>query len=101
LGGLWNHERNEIHERRQRTAIQLPRRLSTSALKSTLALHGLPSAIPFVYFVVEESQRNNTDAKEKPMPDLILKDECYKIMGACFEVYKEKGNGFFEAVYQE
>ncbi len=22
-------------------------------------------------------------------------------MGACFEVYKEKGNGFLEAVYQE
>lgn len=35
------------------------------------------------------------------MPDLILKDECYKIMGACFEVYKEKGNSFLEAVYQE
>ncbi|NKB23800.1 MAG: GxxExxY protein [Kiritimatiellae bacterium] len=23
------------------------------------------------------------------------------MMGACFEVYTEKGNGFFEAVYQE
>ncbi len=35
------------------------------------------------------------------MNDLIYKDECYKIMGACFEVYKEKGCGFLEAVYQE
>lgn len=35
------------------------------------------------------------------MSDLILKDECYKIIGACFEVYKEKGNGFLEPVYQE
>ena len=33
--------------------------------------------------------------------DLILKDECYKIIGACFEVYNEKGCGFLESVYQE
>jgi len=35
------------------------------------------------------------------MKDIIYKDECYRIMGACFEVYKEKGCGFLEAVYQE
>jgi len=36
------------------------------------------------------------------MNNLILfKDESYQIIGACFEVYKEKGNGFLEAVYQE
>jgi GxxExxY protein len=33
--------------------------------------------------------------------ELLFKDESYKIVGACFEVYKEKGNGFLEAVYQE
>ena len=33
--------------------------------------------------------------------DLIFKDECYKIIGACFEVYNEKGCGFLESVYQE
>ena len=33
--------------------------------------------------------------------DVILREEAYKIMGACFEVYKEKGCGFLEAVYQE
>ena len=32
---------------------------------------------------------------------LLHKEECYKIMGACFEVYKEKGCGFVEPVYQE
>ena len=32
---------------------------------------------------------------------LIYKDESYKILGACFEVYKEKGCGLLEAVYQE
>jgi GxxExxY protein len=33
--------------------------------------------------------------------EIIYKDESYKIMGACFEVYKEMGCGFLEAVYQE
>jgi GxxExxY protein len=33
--------------------------------------------------------------------DLIFKDECYSIVGACFEVYKDKGCGFHEPVYQE
>jgi len=32
---------------------------------------------------------------------IIFKEESYKIVGACFEVYKEKGNGFLEAVYQQ
>ena len=33
--------------------------------------------------------------------DMLYKEEAYKIMGACFEVYKEKGCGFLEEVYQE
>jgi GxxExxY protein len=32
---------------------------------------------------------------------IIYKLESYEIMGACFEVYKEKGSGFMESVYQE
>ena len=32
---------------------------------------------------------------------IVFKDESYQVIGACFEVYKEKGNGFLEAVYQE
>jgi GxxExxY protein len=35
------------------------------------------------------------------MSDLIFKEEGYAIVGACFEVYKDKGCGFLEAVYQE
>ncbi len=35
------------------------------------------------------------------MPELLYKDEAYKIMGACFEVYKEKGCGFHENIFQE
>ena len=30
-----------------------------------------------------------------------LKDETYQILGACFEVYNEKGCGFTEPIYQE
>lgn len=33
--------------------------------------------------------------------DLIYKQESYSIRGAVFEVYKEKGCGFAEPVYQE
>ena len=35
------------------------------------------------------------------MPELIYKDESYAIIGACFEVYNDKGYGFTEPVYQE
>ena len=35
------------------------------------------------------------------MAELIYPEESYAIMGACFEVYKQKGPGFLEAVYQE
>jgi len=33
--------------------------------------------------------------------EIIFKEEGYRITGACFEVYREKGCGFLEAVYQE
>jgi GxxExxY protein len=33
--------------------------------------------------------------------NIIYKVESFEIMGACFEVYKEKGSGFLESVYQE
>jgi GxxExxY protein len=35
------------------------------------------------------------------MSEIIYKEESYKIIGACFEVYNEKGFGFTEPVYQE
>ncbi|MDD2228095.1 MAG: GxxExxY protein [Candidatus Cloacimonetes bacterium] len=35
------------------------------------------------------------------MGDIIYKQESYLINGAIFEVYKELGSGFLEAVYQE
>lgn len=35
------------------------------------------------------------------MTEIIYREESYRIIGACFEVYKEKGCGFLEAVFQE
>jgi GxxExxY protein len=35
------------------------------------------------------------------MSKLLYEEETYKIRGAVFEVYKEMGPGFLEAVYQE
>ena len=35
------------------------------------------------------------------MTEILFKEECYAIMGACFNVYKDKGCGFLEPVYQE
>lgn len=37
------------------------------------------------------------DAKE----ELLFKQECYALQGAIFDVYREMGCGFLEAVYQE
>jgi GxxExxY protein len=34
-------------------------------------------------------------------PDYPLKEETYRLIGACFEVYNEKGCGFTEPIYQE
>jgi len=35
------------------------------------------------------------------MTEILYKEESFKVIGACFEVYNEMGCGFFEAVYQE
>ena len=35
------------------------------------------------------------------MTDLLYKEESYQIIGAAFNVYRDKGCGFLEPVYQE
>lgn len=40
----------------------------------------------------------NTNADKH---ELILKDECFKIVGACMAVHNELGSAFLEPVYQE
>jgi GxxExxY protein len=39
--------------------------------------------------------------KRKTREKILFPDECYAIQGAIFEVYREMGCGFLEAVYQE
>lgn len=41
------------------------------------------------------------EKRKESMTDILYKDESYKIIGACFEVYQRKGFGFSESVYQE
>jgi GxxExxY protein len=35
------------------------------------------------------------------MPDIVFKNESYKIIGVCMEVHKKLGAGFLESVYSE
>lgn len=35
------------------------------------------------------------------MGEILFPEESYRILGACFQVYNEKGCGFTEAIYQE
>ena len=35
------------------------------------------------------------------MSEILYKEESYDVMGACFEVYREKGCGFVEPIYHE
>ena len=45
----------------------------------------------------KETTKNAKGAKMEER--IVFKEESYKIIGACFEVYKIKGNGFLESVY--
>ena len=58
---------------------------------------GLPAALsfssPFVCFVGSEVA--------KRMTEILFKEESYAIIGACINVYKDKGCGFLEPVYHE
>ena len=47
----------------------------------------------------EVTAKNAENAKIDP--GILFPKESYRIVGACFEVYKNMGCGFLEAVYQE
>ena len=44
---------------------------------------------------------NNANKREQElrMAEIIYKDESFKIVGACFKVYKKNGFGFTEPTY--
>jgi GxxExxY protein len=45
--------------------------------------------------------RESRELTRISMTEIIYKNESYAIIGACFEMYNEKGCGFLEPVYQE
>ena len=48
-----------------------------------------------------EGTTKNAKGAKMEEEQIVFKEESYRIIGACFKVYKEKGHGFLEAVYQE
>lgn len=62
-------------------------------------------APPFVCLKIEGvfvfCRRNTRNDAKKRMGEILYKEESYKTIGACFEVYKQKGAAFTEPIYQE
>ena len=48
-----------------------------------------------------ESAKRFRPENESSVTQLIHETETYQILGACFEVYRDRGCGFLEGVYQE
>jgi GxxExxY protein len=66
-----------------------------------------PLSLIAIFAPCADSEVSSTEEIKKrrkpqghPM-ELIHQAETYAILGACFEVYREKGSGFGELVYQE
>jgi GxxExxY protein len=59
--------------------------------------------VKWIGYSLHHSDEENTmdDNANKPDEKILYKQECYLIQGAVFEVYREMGSGFLEAVYQE
>jgi GxxExxY protein len=58
--------------------------------------------LPFGSLAMHALLATQSLTKEISMNNMFpLKEETYRILGACFEVYNEKGYGFTEPVYQE
>jgi GxxExxY protein len=54
------------------------------------------------FFVSEVSAHETPEmTRKEEVTGLIYKEESYPIIGACFAVYKDKGCGFLEPVYDE
>ncbi len=47
------------------------------------------------------SLESNYIGRANTLVEILYKEESYKIVGACFEVYNELGSGFVESVSQE
>lgn len=81
-----NHEIHEMHETN-----------GTCELYET----GETSVIGETQEIREATERYATPQGNGTGERILFKEECYAIQGAVFEVYREMGCGFLEAVYQE
>ncbi len=92
LANAINHEPHEIYERRIKNIRDIIQCFF----------------VYFVFFVVSYYSklflfnRNGRGKMDQEKAEkIILRDESYAVQGAIFEVYREMGCGFLEAVYQE
>jgi hypothetical protein len=53
------------------------------------------------YLITLLAHETHEMTRKEEIMELIYKDESYAIIGACFEVYKDKGCGFHEPIYHE
>jgi GxxExxY protein len=49
----------------------------------------------------EKHENHEIQEQTENYEKILFKEECFAIQGAVFEVYREMGCGFLEAVYQE
>ena len=55
----------------------------------------------YIYSLVGRGTTKHAKSAKMMTGKILFQEQSYRITGACFEVYKEKENGFREAVYQE
>ncbi|HNY55875.1 MAG TPA: GxxExxY protein, partial [Chitinophagales bacterium] len=63
--------------------------------KKVVFLEDIKSVVKIFRLIEDEPYYRND------LIEIIYKDESFLVYGAIFEVYKELGSGFLEAVYQE
>src|SRR5205814_8956933 len=68
---------------------------------TTISLISFSCSSCISWFATEFLPRNTLNTRKERVMNIIHRLESYELMGACFEVYKDKGSGFLEAVYQE
>jgi GxxExxY protein len=72
-----------------------------SGLNSEGNTQGSLPAIQLIRVYSRNSRALRTETEAATMGDILYPEESYRIIGACFEVYNEKGCGLTEPIYQE
>src|SRR4051794_9066986 len=80
-----NHERHETHERGRQDRDQ-----PGDHRDAGLSPYHLSSFVHFVCFVVHSgfTERHFTQTSGGKTREVVYREESYRVMGACFEVYR-------------